>query len=86
MIKFKVLPINVRCLFESESRNHVYLRINQSGGLYDNGRNLQVTLSAKAFWISIVMWNLNVQSAKNFEPVVILFRMLYATYYLTNVQ
>ena len=38
--------------------------LNQSGGLYDNGRILPVTLLAKGFWISIIMWNLNLQSAQ----------------------
>ena len=28
MIKFKVLHVNMRCFFESESRNHVYLAQN----------------------------------------------------------
>ena len=27
LIKFKVLPVNVRCLVESENRNHVYVAL-----------------------------------------------------------
>ena len=46
MIKFKGLPVNVRRFFASESQKHVYVaQINLCGGLYDNGGNLQVTLS-----------------------------------------
>ena len=67
MIKFKGLPVNVRCLFESASQNHVYVaQFYLCGGLSDNGRNLPVILDllAKGFWISIIMWNLNLQSVQ----------------------
>ena len=70
MIKFKFLPVDLRCLLGSENQNHVCAVeniINQFGGLYDNARNLLFFVCERVLDLNNI-GNLNVQSLKNLEP------------------